>query len=132
MERMIEVEIDIFDGEEYNKWIKTKDELEDESLSDSDRLVKEALYGEGQGIAKPRPTVAKFRFTPSSLIGVFETFSMDMADKEHKTLDNIMLVFNTGMEQRANMSLKQWDRLLKKFNREKFDDDDYTEGTQGI
>ena len=121
MERMIQVEIDIFDSHEYDKWLKSKEEMEDESLSEVDRLVKETNAGHSLS-DRPKPTVAKFRFVPSSLMGVFETFSMEQADRKDKKLDNIMLVFNTGMEQRANLSLKQWDRLIKKWMEQENDD----------
>jgi hypothetical protein len=123
MERMIEVEIDIFDSQEYDRWLKSKEEFEDETLSEVDRLVKETNLG-ASSHERPKPTVAKFRFTPSSLMGVFETFSMEQAEKKDKRLDNIMLVFNTGMEQRANLSLKQWDRLIKKWMEQDNDTED--------
>lgn len=118
MERMIEVLVDIYDSVEYDRWLKFK-EQEDEEEDEVEKLVRKANSKIQVDIERPIPTVSKFRFFPSSLVGVYETYSMEMSEKKgKKTLDNIMLIFVTGLEQRANLSLKEWDKLFNKHVKE--------------
>lgn len=114
MERMIEVLVDIYDSVEYDRWVKYRDSLEDDDGEDEiERLVKRTNSKKSSDeIERPIPTVSKFRFFPSTLVGVYQTYSMEMSEKKgKKELDNIMLIFNTGLEQRANLSLEEWDAL---------------------
>ncbi len=113
MERMIEVLVDIYDSVEYDRWLKFKETEDDDGEDEVEKLVRKANAKIHAEIERPTPTISKFRFFPSTLVGVYETYSMEMSEKKgKKKLDNVMLIFNTGLEQRANLSLKEWDELF--------------------
>lgn len=117
MERMIEVKVSIYDEEELNRYLKSKADLseyDDDEMSKIDRLVHQANHGTAPF---PTPVIGKFRFCPSSLVGIQQTYSLKNREEGSRDLDSLILIFNTGAEQVVDHTLEEWDVILDTYTR---------------